>query len=127
MVDKKLLHSSLLFSGMSEAELDGIAAACEAVSVAAGEYVYRKDGLGDYFYVVLSGEVELVAQRDVNSFCMVGRIGTGGHFGESSLLTGQPRSLSVKAVSDVLLGRFAAAFFQQTLLANKVFHGERYL
>ena len=124
MVDKELLHRSSLFQGIAAEELDGIAGACEVISVAAGEYVYRKDSPGDYFYVVLSGEVELVASRDDNSTCMVGRIGTGGHFGESSLLTGQARSMSVKSVSDALLGRFSGTFFHKTLLSNNVFHQE---
>jgi NAD-dependent dihydropyrimidine dehydrogenase PreA subunit len=55
---------------------------------------------------------------------MIGRIGEGGHFGESALLTGKARSLSVRAVSDVLLGRFSGVFFQKTLLANTAFHLE---
>jgi CRP-like cAMP-binding protein/ferredoxin len=109
---------------MSPDELDDIAAACELISVDAGRYIYKKGTGGDYFYIVLSGEVELIARRDDNSTCMVGRIGEGGHFGESSLLTGQSRSLSVRTVSDVLLGRFTGSFFHTSLLANTVFHRE---
>jgi polyferredoxin len=109
---------------MSPDVLDDIAAACEPISIAAGEYVYKKDTPGDYFYLVLSGEVELIARRDEKSTCMIGRIGEGGHFGESALLTGKKRSLSVRAVSDVQLGRFSSSFFQETLLANTVFHLE---
>jgi polyferredoxin/CRP-like cAMP-binding protein len=124
MDEKELLHKSSLFTGMSPDEFDHIAAACELVPVDAGDYIYDRDTRGDYFYVVLQGEVELVAQKDDNSTCMVGRIGEGGHFGESSLLTGQSRSLSVRAVSDVLLGRFSSEFFHETLLANPVFHEE---
>ena len=109
MVEKELLYRSSLFEGMSPDVLDDIAAACEPISIAAGEYVYKKDTPGDYFYLVLSGEVELIARRDEKSTCMIGRIGEGGHFGESALLTGKTRSLSVRAVSDVLLGRFSSS------------------
>jgi CRP-like cAMP-binding protein len=91
---------------MSPDEFDDIAAACEVISIDAGAYIYKTGTAGDSFYIVLSGEVELIAGRDDNSTCMIGRIGQGGHFGESSLMTGEARSLSVRAISDVMLGRF---------------------
>jgi CRP-like cAMP-binding protein/polyferredoxin len=124
MIDKELLHGSSLFRGLAPDELDDIAAACEVNSVAAGEYIYKMGTAGDYFYLVVSGEVELVARRDDNSTCMIGRIGAGGHFGESSLLTGHSRSLSVRAVSDVTVGRFSSTSFHEILLTNTVFHRE---
>jgi CRP-like cAMP-binding protein/NAD-dependent dihydropyrimidine dehydrogenase PreA subunit len=109
---------------MSPDEFDDIAAACEVISIDAGAYIYKTGTAGDSFYIVLSGEVELIAGRDDNSTCMIGRIGQGGHFGESSLMTGEARSLSVRAISDVMLGRFPSTFFHKTLLANTVFHEE---
>ncbi|MFC1826837.1 sigma 54-interacting transcriptional regulator [Thermodesulfobacteriota bacterium] len=124
MGEKELLHKSLLFRSMSSEEFADIAAACELVSIDAGDSIYKRDTRGNYFYVVLQGEVELVAKKDDNSTCMVGRIGEGGHFGESSLLTGQTGSLSVRAVSDVLLGRFTSEFFHDILLVNPLFHKE---
>ncbi len=124
MVAKGLLHKSALFRDMSPEDLDDIAAACEVIPTDAGEYVYQKGTAGDYFYIILSGEIELVDKRDNNVTCMVGRIGEGGHFGESSLLTGQSRSISVRTVSDVHLGRFSSKFFQEVLLANPHFHQE---
>ena len=124
MVERELLQKASLFRDLSPDELKNIAASCEVISVNAGEHIYKRDTHGDYFYVVLSGEVELIARRDDNSTCMVGRIGEGGHFGESSLLTGEKRSLSARSVSDVMLGRFSSAFFHESLLGNAVFHQE---
>jgi len=124
MIDKELLNRSLLFRNLSPEDQATVAAACEVVSKDAGDYIYKRDTKGDYFYVVLQGEVELIAQKDDNSTCMVGRIGEGGHFGESALLTGRTRSLSMRAVSDVQLVRFTKDFFLETLLTNPVFHKE---
>ena len=124
MDEKELLQRSSLFAGISDEDLDDIGSACELVSIDAGEYIYKKGTTGDFFYVVLEGEVELVARRDDNSTCTIGQIGQGGHFGESSLLTDEQRSLSVRAVTDVLLGKFAGEFFLGTLLANITFHRE---
>ena len=111
MVDKKLLNRSLLFKNLSPQDQATVAASCEVVSVDAGGYIYRRDTEGDYFYVLLEGEVELVAPKDDNSTCMVGRIGLGGHFGEESFLTGQLRSLSILVVSDVQHDRFTREIF----------------
>ena len=124
MDKKELLQRSSLFAGISAEDLDEIASACESVSIKAGEYIYKKGTQGDFFYVVLEGEVELVARRDDNSTCTIGQIGEGGHFGETSLLTGEQRSLSVRAVTDALLGKFSGEFFLETLLANSIFHKE---
>ncbi|MBW2484659.1 MAG: sigma 54-interacting transcriptional regulator [Deltaproteobacteria bacterium] len=124
MVEKELLLKSPLLRELPPAALAEIATVCEPISVAAGQYIYKKGTAGECFFLVLSGEVELIETRDDNSTCMIGRIGEGGHFGESSLLTGQKRSLSIRAVSDVVLGRFSSAFFHDTLLADPVFHRE---
>jgi CRP-like cAMP-binding protein/ferredoxin len=124
MDNKELLQRSSLFTGISAEDFDDIGSACEIVSIDTGEYIYKKGTRGDFFYVVLEGEVELVARRDDNSTCTIGQIGEGGHFGETSLLTGEQRSLSVRAVTDVLLGKFSGEFFLETLLANSIFHKE---
>ena len=124
MIDKKLLNRSLLFRNQLPENQAIIAAAGEDVFINAGDYIYKRDEKGDCFYVILQGEVELIARKDDSSTCMVGRIGEGGHLGESSLLTGLPRSLSIRAVSDVQLVRFTKEFFHETLLVNPVFHKE---
>ena len=84
MIDKELLNRSLLYRNLSPEDQATVAAAGEVVSKDAGDYIYKRDTKGDYFYVVLQGEVELIAQKDDNSTCMVGRIGEGGHFGEGA-------------------------------------------
>jgi CRP-like cAMP-binding protein/polyferredoxin len=124
MVDNELLKRSSLFKRLAQSDLEVIAAAAESESVTAGDYIYEQHEKGEYFFVVLSGEVELLSRREDSSACMVGRIGEGGHFGESALLTNRPRSLSMRAVSDVQLARFTRDFFRETLLANPVFHEE---
>ncbi|MBU0482967.1 MAG: sigma 54-interacting transcriptional regulator [Proteobacteria bacterium] len=124
MVDQKILTELLLFKNLSPEEQETVAAAGEVVFKNAGDYIYESGTEGDFFYVILQGEVELIARRDDNSSCMVGRIGEGGHFGESALLTSQPRSLSLRAVSDVRLAKFSKDFFREKLLPNPLFHEE---
>lgn len=113
-----------LFSGMAPAELDDSAAGSETLVVEEGAVIYRQGSAGDAFYIILSGEVELIARRDDAASGIVGRIGPGGHFGESSLFTGQPRSVTVRAVATVNLLRFSKDFFFSNLLINRGFHLE---
>jgi len=75
MVNKELLNRLLLFRHLLPVDQVTVAAASEVVSIDAGDYIYERGTKGDYFYVVLQGEVELIAQKDDNSTCMVGRIG----------------------------------------------------
>jgi CRP-like cAMP-binding protein len=60
--------------------------------VPAGERVYRIGEAGDAMFLIESGEIELTAENAVGVVEEIGRIGSGSHFGELSLLTGQIRT-----------------------------------
>lgn len=61
-----------------------------------GEIILREGSTSREMYVIQSGKV-LVAKGDV----VLATLGEGEIFGEISLLDGQPRSASVKALGDV--------------------------
>ncbi|GIV97503.1 MAG: hypothetical protein KatS3mg057_2160 [Herpetosiphonaceae bacterium] len=74
----------------------------------AGDYVFRQGDVGDQFYVVISGEVEIVRELPNGQQTVLARLGPGEHFGESALMTGRRRNASVRAVGPVdlmVLGR----------------------
>lgn len=124
MQGKEQLRSLPLFSKLTAEEMAAVFAEGEELAVAAGSFVYQHGDDGNYFYVVLDGEVELIARGPNNRSSTVGKIGPGGHLGESALLTGESRSICVRAVSPVSLIRFTREFFYSTLLANPDFHLE---
>jgi len=64
------------------------------VSVAAGEVVIRAGEPGDRFYMIVDGELEVVAER----LHVTAR--AGDHFGEIALLRDVPRTATVRAVLD---------------------------
>jgi NADH:ubiquinone reductase (H+-translocating) len=90
-----------------------------------GQLIVKEGDRGDAFYTVVQGEVEVVrlggeaddpphrAQRGAmeapdDGEKVLARLGPGAYFGEEALLTGKPRSASVRAVTacDLLaLGR----------------------
>ena len=85
-----------------------------------GEYVYRQADNNRNFYVVAGGEAELTLNEESDSQLIVGHIGPGGHFGETSLLTNSNNSLNVRAMSDLSLLCFDADTFNTVLLGNNV-------
>lgn len=68
----------------------------------AGEYIYRQGDIAQAFYIVLSGEVE-IARMSENKNWVVANLGAGEYFGEVSLLSGERRSSSVRALTHVEL------------------------
>lgn len=58
-----------------------------------GDIIYRENDPPAYMYIILSGAVEIVAHDKV-----IETIGTGKSFGIVSLLDGQPRTSTARAV-----------------------------
>jgi small-conductance mechanosensitive channel/CRP-like cAMP-binding protein len=82
---------------------------------AAGERVMRQGEPGTSMFVVTRGEAVVVIEPGGQE---VARHGPGGFFGEMSLLTGDPRSATVKAVTDLELLEITVDGFREFVLAN---------
>ena len=78
--------------------VEQLARGLEPVDVAAGGVVFRQGDVGDRYYVVESGDVEVVGDGRV-----VATLGPGEGFGEIALLRRTPRTATVVARSDVRL------------------------
>jgi hypothetical protein len=93
-----LLRAIPLFAPLSAPTLEHLAKNLVPVHVAYGEEIFRQGDRGDRFYVIGSGEVEVVT--DSNAPVV---LGPGGYFGEIALLGDVPRTATVRARSDVEL------------------------
>ena len=71
--------------------------------VSAGTEVCRQGENGDAFYVIQSGRMEVLAKELEETPILKALLGPGMTFGEEALLTGKPRSATVKAVEESLL------------------------
>jgi NADH dehydrogenase len=69
----------------------------------AGEVVFREGDRGDWLYVVLDGEVEVVQSVPGRGEVPLARLGQGECFGEISLVSDRPRSATVRSVTAVNL------------------------
>lgn len=92
------LRRFAIFNKLSDEELSEVSRRLVRRRAAANEIIYRRGDVGDRFFLVESGQVKLIAQTGV-----VDLIGPGGFFGESALLTGDPRKVTAQAVADTEL------------------------
>jgi CRP-like cAMP-binding protein len=91
-----------LFADLPRADALAVFAALSEVEVAAGTVLCRRGEPGDRAFIAQAGEVEVrlgLAPDGVR----LRRLGPGDVFGEMSLVTGQPRSADIVAVSDAVL------------------------
>jgi signal transduction histidine kinase len=96
------LRSVDLFSGLGESALSQLSADLTACSLPRGANLFQEGDPGDTAYVVTSGELEILkasAERSVR----IAISGPGVVVGEMSLLTGEPRSASARALVDTEL------------------------
>ncbi len=85
------LAQTPIFAPMAPENLQAIAQRLVLHHVPAGEPIYRTGEPGDALYLVDAGEAEITSQNPQGIVEEIGRIGTGGFFGEVSLLTGKNR------------------------------------
>ncbi|TKB26624.1 cyclic nucleotide-binding domain-containing protein [Desulfopila sp. IMCC35006] len=121
LISQHLQHA-LLFRDATPAELDSFSAVARVQTVVEGQYVYQQGDASEVFFVIATGEAELVLGRSDGRARVVGRISPGGHFGETGILTGKPRSLSVRALSDMEVICFDKRYFRTAFLANSRIH-----
>jgi len=68
-----------------------------------GDYIFRQGDVGDQFYIIVSGEVEVIRETPGGQLVQLTRLGQGEFFGESALMTGRRRNASVRATTPVNL------------------------
>lgn len=90
-----------LFSEMDDQEVAGIRAIMDEMKFKAGETIVREGELGDLFYVITEGHAHVTIVDAAGEEIMLHEVGPGGFFGELSMLSREPRSARVKAISNV--------------------------
>src|SRR5216684_4077416 len=66
-----------------------------------GDFIIRQGDVGDQFYVIVSGQVEVFKEMPDGQKVPLALLRQGEYFGETALLTGKRRSASVRALGRV--------------------------
>lgn len=106
------------FSPLTVGQLEKVLPHVMLCSYAAGETVFKQGEAGDAFYIVYKGKVEIRLKRLVFLSRTVATLGEGSFFGETALLSQDPRNATVVCAEPTLLFTLLASDFQFILHEN---------
>ena len=112
MLDKDTLRQVPLFEHLHDDQLQWLLDHGQEYHTEAGQYVFHQGDAADYFYVVLSGEMQIT--QDINGQEQV--LNThrdGGFSGEVPLLSGTPYIASARTIQPTSFLRFDSQSFRE--------------
>jgi len=109
----QLIRSIILFHDLSDQEVRALASRLTVQRLDAGEVIFRQGDLGEKFYIVQAGGVELVAEQPGMGRRVLARLGKGAYFGEMALLEGRPRAATARATEETQLLALGKAHFDE--------------
>jgi small-conductance mechanosensitive channel/CRP-like cAMP-binding protein len=104
-----------IFAPLSAADRAMLAGASRDRLYGAGQTVVQQGDTGDSMFVIGRGSVRVTILPGVTE---VATLTAGSYFGEMSLLTGQPRTATVSAITDCVLLEISAGDFRRIALAQ---------
>jgi CRP-like cAMP-binding protein/small-conductance mechanosensitive channel len=104
-----------LFAKLHDDELRVVADGLTYSPFAAGEVMTRQGNVAHWLYIVSSGEAEVFLEVYGQERRSLAVLGEGSFFGEMGLMTGEPRSATVVARTDVECFRLDKGTFEQVL------------
>lgn len=88
-----------LFRELEEESLREVSKKLKSLSLPKGAIVYRAGETADALYIIQTGRVEVVSQKEDGKEIVLNYLWRGDTFGESALLTGATRSVTVRVDS----------------------------
>ncbi|MFY0571761.1 NAD-binding protein [Archangium lansingense] len=110
----ELLRKVDFLAPLNDEQLASVARGADYIRKETGESLFKKGDAGESFYVVVSGEMNLLAEGGR----LVEVVKPGGFFGEIALLTGEPRATTAMAATACELAAVGREDFQGMVMAN---------
>jgi CRP-like cAMP-binding protein len=115
---RELLAGTALFSLLRDDELDTLARTARPLTFGPLERIIVQGQDGDSLFVVVEGTVEVMLRRADGREVNLGTRPRGTVLGEMSLLTGAPRSATVRAVDGALVYEIGERQYEPILAAR---------
>ncbi len=115
------LSSLTLFSGISQASLEKLAAASRLRKVSKGQVIFFQSDPGDAVYLVRSGSIAIQLVHPDGREMIINEINAGELFGELSVLTSRPRSTNAMALKLSELLVIPGTVFLDVLQSDGIF------
>lgn len=109
------------FSSLSDTALESIAEKLRPVNFKKGSVILKEGEVGDSFYFVEQGQLEVTKKTKSGKDAKLSVIGSGQGFGEMALLTCSVRSSSIRAITDVTLYELSKTDFEDIVLQEAAF------
>jgi small-conductance mechanosensitive channel/CRP-like cAMP-binding protein len=113
-----ILDSVDIFHSLTIDERLQVAKASIYAPFANGEWLTRQGKTAHYLYVIATGEAEVLHEAADGTQTHIANLGAGQFFGEMGLMTGEPRSASVRALCNMECYRVEKATFEQLIKAR---------
>ncbi|KAJ3155564.1 hypothetical protein HDU89_006530 [Geranomyces variabilis] len=112
------IRGNFLFKSLDDDQYLDVVNAMAEKRVAKGEEVIKQGGIGDYFYVVETGALDVFVSRGGQPAQKVTDYGPNGSFGELALMYNAPRAATVTATQDSVLWALDRVTFRRILMEN---------
>jgi len=112
------LASIPFFAALSDTERSEVAERLQYAPFARGDILTKQGNTAHWLYIVAFGEAEVLYEPPQGTPQPIGKVGSGEIFGEMALVSGEARSATVIAKTDVECYRLDRASFQE-LLGNR--------
>jgi rhodanese-related sulfurtransferase len=106
------LLKSPIFRALPPANLQKIIIGLEEVSFEKGELIIKQGDPGDFYYLIKKGHCLISRKPSANAKDIkLAQLRTQDTFGEDSLISGEPRNVSITALTDISLLRLSKEKF----------------
>lgn len=112
-----LLRNVPMFAKLDPSKLKLLAFTSQSLHFDDGEVLFSEGDRADSAYVIMSGEVEILATTGGAQF-VAGMLGKNQLFGELAVLTKAPRSATIRAKGELVALRISDDIFLKLLAEN---------
>ena len=115
--EAEMLRRVPMFSKLEPSKLKLLAFTSQSLAFDDGEVLFKAGDAADSAYVIMEGTVEIVAETEAGDV-VEGRLGKNQLFGELAVLTGEPRSATIRASGGLVALRITEEMFLKLLAEN---------